>query len=317
LPRPDVLATRRPVTRGEIASQLVDLGVRRNGIVMTHASLSSLGWVVGGAQSVVESILDAAGPRGTICAQVSWEDVPFGLSTWTPAWRAAYLSSFPGFDASLSAAAHYEGRLAERIRTWPGSQRSANPIAGVAAVGSRAAWLTRPHPLDDGFGPRSPYARLASDAGQVLLLGAPLRAISLLHHAESMAAVPAAWTTLDLPFRRGRVTRWRSIRELDVWNGPLAYADALPPDVAPLHAIAAAALEAGIGRRGPVGDATAHLFPARELVAFAVSWLEARFPGTAKAPPRGSPAGPPGSGADRPRAAIRRSGGRRTTARGR
>jgi aminoglycoside 3-N-acetyltransferase len=311
------MASSRPVTRGELASQLVDLGVRHDDVLMVHASLSSLGWVVGGAQTVVEAILDATGPRGTICAQVSWEDVPFGLRTWPAAWRAAYRSSFPGFDPSLSAAAHYEGRLAERIRTWPGAQRSANPIAGVAAVGARAAWLTCPHPLDDGFGPRSPYARLAGDAGHVLLLGAPLRAISLLHHAESVAAVPATWTTLDLPFRHGAVTQWRTIRELDVWNGPLPYAEVLPPQVAPLHAIAAGALEAGIGRPGPIGDGMAHRFPAGELVTFAVRWLEERFPGTARAGPRGSSAARRGSGGGRREAADRRAGDRRTAARDR
>lgn len=311
------MASSRPVTRGELACQLVDLGVRPDDVVMVHASLSSLGWVVGGAQTVVEAVLDATGPRRTVCAQVSWEDVPFGLRSWPASWRAAYRSSFPGFDASLSAAAHYEGRLAERIRTWPGAHRSANPVAGVAAVGARAAWLTCPHPLDDGFGPRSPYARLAAGAGQVLLLGAPLRAISLLHHAESVAAVPAQWTTLDLPFRHGPSTRWRSIRELDVWNGPLPYAEVLPADVAPFQAIASSALEAGIGRRGPMGDGAAHRFPARELVAFAIRWLEARFPETAKAPRRGSPAAPQGSGEGRRGAAGRRSEGRRTAARGR
>jgi hypothetical protein len=52
----------------------------------------------------------------------------------------------------------------------------------------------------------------------------------------------------------------------------------------PLGAIAAAALGGGVGCRGRVGDATAHVFPAAELVAFAVDWLEARF----------SDRGPPG-----------------------
>jgi aminoglycoside 3-N-acetyltransferase len=311
------MASRRPVTGGEIAAQLVDLGVRRDDIVMVHASLSALGWVVGGVQTVVEAILDVAGPRGTVCAQVSWEDVPFGLPGWPDAWRAAYRTSFPGFDPSLSAAAHYEGRLAERIRTWPGAHRSANPIAGVAAIGARAAWLTSPHPLDDGFGSRSPYARLAGGPGQVVLLGAPLRTISLLHHAESIAEVPATWTTLDLPFREGRATRWRSIRELDVWNGPLPYAEELSCDAAPLQVIACAALAAGIGQCGRVGDAAAHRFPAGDLVAFAVSWLEERFRGTARRAPTVSPAARPGSGAGHPRAADRRPRAARTPARGR
>jgi aminoglycoside 3-N-acetyltransferase len=41
--------------------------------------------------------------------------------------------------------------------------------------------------------------------------------------------------------------------------------------------IARAALAAGIGVRGQVGQADSHLFPARELTGFAVSWIEERF----------------------------------------
>jgi hypothetical protein len=33
----------------------------------------------------------------------------------------------------------------------------------------------------------------------------------------------------------------------------------------------------GIGVRGRIGRAESHLFPARELSAFAVSWMEERF----------------------------------------
>ena len=41
--------------------------------------------------------------------------------------------------------------------------------------------------------------------------------------------------------------------------------------------IARAALEAGIGVTGKVGAATCHLFPAPELVAFGVGWIDEHF----------------------------------------
>ena len=41
--------------------------------------------------------------------------------------------------------------------------------------------------------------------------------------------------------------------------------------------IARAALAAGIGAPGRVGESGSHVFPARELIAFAVQWLEQRF----------------------------------------
>jgi aminoglycoside 3-N-acetyltransferase len=274
-----------PVTRTDLEHDLRRLGVAPGSIVMVHAGLRSLGWVVGGAETVVTALLAAAGPRGTVCAQVSWEDVPFGIEQWPPAWQRRYRAAFPPFDRARSGAAAYEGRLAERIRTWPGARRSANPIAGVAAIGARARWLTRRHALDDGFGPGTPYARLTAAGGQVLLLGAPLRSISLLHHAEALARVPKARTTLTLPVRHRRRVRTRALHELDVWRGPVAYGAVLDGEPYPLGVIAASALGAGIGHRGRVAAATAHLFPAAELVAFATDWLEARF--SDRVPPSG------------------------------
>jgi aminoglycoside 3-N-acetyltransferase len=265
MPRPEQIATRVPVTRSRLTHDLRRLGVA-HGIAMVHASLSSLGWIVGGSQTVVEALLSCLGPDGTLCAQASWEDIPFGHAGWPPGWRAAYEAELPPFDPGLSAAAPYEGRLAERIRTWPGARRSANPGTGIAAIGARAAELTADHRLDDGFGAGTPYARLADAGAQVILLGAPLRTISLLHHAEAITRAPKRTTAYRLPIAgRG----WLEIHEIDVWRGVF-------PDT-PLDAIAAAALAAGVGRRGQVGEAAAHLFPAAALTRFAVEWLERRF----------------------------------------
>jgi aminoglycoside 3-N-acetyltransferase len=275
MPRPDLIATRTPVTRSQIAVDLRRLGLDVGATVMVHASISSLGWVVGGSQTVVEALLDCVGPEGTVCAQAGWEDVPFGLAGWPQRWRAAYEAEYPPFDPALSAAAPYEGRLAERIRTWPGAHRSANPATGVAAIGAGAAALTADHRLDDGFGPGTPYARLVERGGHVVLLGAPLRTISLLHHAESIACAPKRWTTYRLPLVA--TGGWVAIREIDVWDGVFPYADELPAGCAPLEVIAAAALCAGIGRRGTVGAGCAHLFPAAALTRFAVDWIERRF----------------------------------------
>jgi aminoglycoside 3-N-acetyltransferase len=273
MPRPEQIAARTPVTRSRLAADLRRLGVSE-GMAMVHASLRSLGWVVGGSQTVVEALLDCLGPGGTLCAQTSWEDIPFGHAGWPDEWRAAYEAELPPFDPLLSAAAPYEGRLAERIRTWPGAQRSANPGTGIAAIGAHAAELTADHRLDDGFGEGTPYARLVEARGQVVVLGAPLRTISLLHHAEAIARAPKRWTTYRVPLGG---EEWTTIHEIDVWGGVYPYPDVLPSGSAPLAVIAAAALCAGVGHRGTVGSATAYLFLAADLTRFAVGWLEDRF----------------------------------------
>ena len=278
MPRRDDVRTRRPMTRSELIDDLARLGVRPGLPTMVHASMSALGWVVGGSQTLVEALLERLGTRGTLCAQASWEDIPFGLEEWPVRWRQAYTAEMPGFHAGLSAAAPYEGRLTERIRTWPGARRSANPPSGIAAVGAAADCLTRDHRLDDGFGMGTPYARIVAAEGQVLVLGAPLATMSLLHHAESVARVPKRWTSLLLPIETpGGGVVWRRLRELDVWVGPVAYEKVVPPGEAPLAHLGALALAAGVGRRGLVGEAHSFVFPARDLVEFAVSWLEATF----------------------------------------
>jgi aminoglycoside 3-N-acetyltransferase len=280
MPRPEHIATRTPVTRSHLIADLERLGVRA-GVAMVHASLSSLGWVVGGSQTVVEALLWCLGPEGTLCAQASWDDIPFGHADWPAEWLHAYEAEMPPFDPMISAAAPYEGRLAERIRTWPGAQRSANPTTGLAALGARAAELTAEHRLDDGFGADTPYARLVDHDAQIVLLGAPLQSISLLHHAESVARAAKRWTTYRLPLTdRG----WVAIREIDVWQGVYPYDEVLPERAAPLGVIASAALCARIGHRGSVGAATAHVFPAGDLCRFAVDWIERRF-GRASQPP--------------------------------
>jgi len=63
----DVVArTPSPRTRRSLAEDLVRLGVAPGDLLLLHSSLSSLGWVAGGAQAAVLALLDALGPRGTL-----------------------------------------------------------------------------------------------------------------------------------------------------------------------------------------------------------------------------------------------------------
>src|SRR5215213_880870 len=169
------------VTRSRLAADLLALGLRPGGIAMVHTRISALGRVVGGADTVVRALLDALGPEGTLMAYASWAEHTYDALPAEP----------PVFDPATAEVDRSYGRIPERIRTWPGARHSGHPEAGVVAVGARAAWLCEVHPPDDGYGARSPFARLVAGGGQVLLLGAPLGTLTLLHHAEGIARVPA------------------------------------------------------------------------------------------------------------------------------
>ena len=244
---------------------------------MVHTRMSAIGWVAGGSEAVVRALLEALGPSGTLVAFSAWEEHPYHLKEWSAEHRQAYLAEPPVFDLATAEADRDHGRIPERVRTWPGACRSFHPEAGVAAVGARAQWLTDAHPQEDALGKDSPLARLVAAEGQVLLLGAPLETMTLLHHAEAIARVSEKRrVTFRIPVAEDGRVEQRTYTDIETTTGALPY-DELGLDDDGFAVIASAALAAGVGIRGLVGHAESHLFPATDLTAFAVSWLEDRF----------------------------------------
>ena len=239
---------------------------------MVHARMSALGWVVGGSETVVRALLEALGPDGTLMAYASWADHVYTLEDRPEEYREAYRAEPPRWDPATGAVDPDYGRIPERVRTWPGALRSVHPEASVVAVGPRAAWLTAEHA--DGYGAGSPFARLVEAGGQVLMLGAPLETVTLLHHAEAIAGAPSRRTvTYEIAMADGTT---RSFTDIDTSRGAYPY-ERLGLETDEFEVIARDALAAGIGVRGKVGQAECHLFPAPELTRFAVAWIEERF----------------------------------------
>ena len=287
-----IAAGQQPVTRSQLVAGLRALGVVAGDTVMVHARLSALGWVVGGSGTVVEALLAAVGPDGTIMAYAGWNDDTYDLAALPPEWQQAIRAETPPFDPRTAEGAKENGALPERIRTWPGAQRSRQPEASIVALGSAAAWLTADHPWNEPYGAGSPLARLVTSRGKVLMLGAPLDTITLLHHAETLARVAnKRRVRYELPISDadGGVT-WRVIEDINTSSGAFDYAGAAAAwegvpgrrdNEAEFAAIARLALSAGIGRAGQVGRSTSYLFPAPELLAHAVAWMERTFGGAA------------------------------------
>lgn len=162
------------------------------------------------------------------------------------------------------------GALPEFLRTWPGARRSGNPGASVAALGTGAERFTAGHPLDYGYGPGSPLARLVAEGGRVVMIGAPWDTMTVLHHAEHLADVPGKRVVRhEVPFASPDGVRWRPVEEFDTAEpvrGGLA-ADYFATIVTDFVAT-------GQGAQGPVGEAPGLLVDAAAICAFAVRWIE-------------------------------------------
>jgi len=265
------------ITADELGTALSGAGLKAGGIVMVHARLSAFPWIVGGVESVVHALHKAVGPSGTIAAYAGWEDNPYHLASWPADRQSAYHRGMPAFDPAVSEARRRYGRLPERIRTWPGAHRSSHPEMNLVAIGPKAEWLTRSDLDDDPWGPGSPLARLVDAEAMVLMLAAPLNALTLIHHAERIANVqPKRWVTYQMPISRNGAAIWYQFRAIDTSRGAYDYA----PHVGEadyLETIVRSALDHGIGRQATIFGADCHMFPAKPLVEHATNWIEQRF----------------------------------------
>jgi len=123
-----------------------------------------------------------------------------------------------------------------------------------------------------GYGPGSPLAKLCEVGGKVLLLGAPLNTITLLHYAESMAKVPNKRIVhYKMPILRNWQRLWIEIEDFDTSRGIVANAEKYFQTI--MHEY----LSSGKGHSGKVGAAQSCLFDSADLAAFAIRWLEKAF----------------------------------------
>lgn len=259
-----------PHTRASLAADLRRLGLAAGDLVLVHAAFRRVGPVLGGPDTLIAALRDVVGEAGTLAAYVDWHvdhgDLLDAEGRVRPEWR----EHVPPFDPRTARAIRDHGVLAEFLRTTPGALRSANPGASVAALGARAGWLTADHPLDYGYGPGSPLARLVEAGGRVLVIGAPLDTMTLLHHAEHLARLPGKRIRrMEVPFATEAGTVWRMVEEFETGEPVVA---GLAEDY--FAEVVCDFLATGQGREGPVGGAPSVLVDAAPMCAFGVAWLE-------------------------------------------
>lgn len=254
-----------PRTRTTLANDLRRLGLEPGTDVIVHASLSSLGWVCGGAVALIEALIDVIGPEGTLVMPAHspelsdpgrWKHPPVPES-----WCAIIRDTMPAYDPARTPTWGL-GRVAEMFRSWPGAVRSAHPTWSIAALGARALDIVRDHPLDLSMGERSPLAKLYDLNASALLLGAGFDSVTCFHLAEYRAP-GAALITEGAPVLLEGNRTWREYQDLEFRTELF-------------DSIGLAFEERAHVVTGPVGSAHARLFSAREAVDFAVNWLSSQ-----------------------------------------
>ena len=259
----DIEESTPPATAQSLTQDLHDLGVEAGATLIVHTSLSALGWIVGGEQTVVAALRAAVGPEGTIVMPVqSWQLCDPALLKQTQAqWWPLVREHLPVYDP-VSTPSKNMGTVAEHFRTLPGTLRSSHPHRSFAAAGRLAGEVTAQHDVSEPMGEGSPLAVLYDLSAQVLLLGVSAAKCTALHLAEHRCDYPGKHQIGNgAPVLVDGQRRWRSWRELEVSADDFE-------QVADDFAAAT-----GLRRSARVGQGSGQLLPVRELVDYALDWF--------------------------------------------
>ena len=233
-----------------IGDDLLASGLRRGGIVLVHSSLSSMGRVPGGPETVVRGILTALGPEGTLLMPaLTYERVT---------------REHPFFDVLRTPS--NVGAIPEHFRLRDGTRRSLHPTHSVCAVGPHTAALLDEHHLDrTPVGAHSPFRKVQDFGGQLLFLGCGLRPNTSMHGVEEL---------VEPPYLFGEMITYR-IMDAHGHEGQIAYRRHAFNGWRQHYDRVEALLEEGTEIvRGRVLQATTHIIESRALWARAREALE-------------------------------------------
>ncbi|MDE2815797.1 MAG: AAC(3) family N-acetyltransferase [Chloroflexota bacterium] len=240
------------VYREEITNALREVGVQCGDTVMFHSSLSSLGWVVGGADTVIDGFLDAVGPEGTVAVPTLCR-MPDGERHLTfDRWN---------IETSVSCV----GRITEVLRHRPDAIRSDHGTHSVSAIGPRARELTANHgtaglrlgPWDPrAFAWESPWQKFYDWNVAYCFLGVNFLYNTMVHFVESRLVERAL--ARAAPERREQLAA-----QIEDWQKPGVW-----PSIGrkPREAIEQFLYEKGLLRYGTIGAATIRCTRARVMV---------------------------------------------------
>jgi len=234
-------------TRQTLLADLRALGLALGDVVLLHSSLRSLGWVEGGAETVVDAFLEAVGPEGLLA-------VPTLTATFAPGCIYPDLVVH-AFDPKETPSR--VGLITETLRRRPGAFRSAHPTHSMAALGRRAEELVQGHDRTSTFGKEGPYRRYVDWGAKLVFLGVSMRCNTTLHAIED-------W--LDLPYLQPERAMVRGengrAQEVTVLRCPMGHRDFYRPD----SKVERLLTRAGLVHRGRVAAAETVWLPAREMV---------------------------------------------------
>ena len=179
-------------SKDELIALFHKLGIRPGMTLEVHAALSKFGYIIGGAETFVDALLELLGPEGTIVVPFQRGDAGDPAEFVNPPvvyeLHEKLRKDAPAFDA-LTSDMYHMSVVYENLRRRKNVSISPHPTMGFAAIGKNARNICSAQPLDFPFGKGSPLEKLVDAGAYCLLAGVSYDNMTVLHYGESLSKI--------------------------------------------------------------------------------------------------------------------------------
>ena len=177
----------REASLAQVVEALSAVGVQVGDGLLVHSALQYLGRPQGGVGMYYAALRAALEGPGSGAGTAA---TPEALSQGTlavPAFNFSFARGEP-YDPQRTPAEGM-GAFSEYIRQRPEARRTSHPMQSLAVIGRHADDLAG-RDTPSAFDPGSAFERMLELDFKLLLLGADIQAVSMLHYSEQRAEVP-------------------------------------------------------------------------------------------------------------------------------
>jgi len=257
--------TKKPITKKSLVKELSKLDLKGETVIV-HTALSKLGWVCGGAVALIEALQKVITLEGTLIMPAHSGDYSepkyWGNPPVPEEWYQTIRDEMPAYQPEKTPTRGL-GVTPEIFRKFPGVVRSDHPCLSFSAWGKEAKSITSDHKLDYALGENSPLAKIYRREGKILLIGVGHDSNTSMHLAEYRAEHDLKIKIFGSSLLKDGKNIWTKYQDIE-FNDDLF--PAIGKDFESKHDYS----------KAKVGLTEAKLFKQKEIVDFAVDWLEKR-----------------------------------------
>lgn len=164
------------ISEDKIKSDLKKIGLEKGDCVLLHSSLKSIGFVEGGAKTVINAIIGTITSSGTLVVPT----YPILGTMLETCQRTDYIFDVTKTHTSI-------GAIPLVFLEYDNIIKSIHPTHSMSALGKNAQMVTETHHIGDKtYGENSPWAKIVELDGKILGIGISLAWHTIYHYVEDI-----------------------------------------------------------------------------------------------------------------------------------